>query len=88
MPGVIIVESLAQLGAVILLSHEDYKGKIAYFTGIQKVKFRKSVVPGDKLILECNLTKFRGVFGFGVAKAFVDGELVCEADISFAVGPA
>ncbi len=88
MPGVIIVESLAQLGAVILLSHEDYKGKIAYFTGIQKVKFRKSVVPGDKLVLTCSLTRFRGPFGFGVAKAYVDDELVCEANISFAVGSA
>lgn len=88
MPGVIIIESLAQVGAVILLSHEDYRGKIAYFTGIQNAKFRKSVVPGDKLILECELTKFRSSFGFGTAKAYVDGQLVCEAELSFAVGPA
>lgn len=88
MPGVIIIESLAQVGAVILLSHEDYRGKIAYFTGISNAKFRKSVVPGDKLILECELTKFRASFGFGTAKAYVDGQLVCEAELSFAVGPA
>ena len=88
MPGVIIIESLAQVGAVILLSHEDYRGKIAYFTGIQNAKFRRSVVPGDKLILECELTKFRASFGFGTARAYVDGQLVCEANLSFAVGPA
>jgi len=86
MPGVIIIESLAQVGAVILLSHPDYKGKIAYFTGIQNAKFRRSVVPGDKLMLECKLTKIRSSFGFGQAKAYVDGQLVCEADISFAIG--
>jgi 3-hydroxyacyl-[acyl-carrier-protein] dehydratase len=88
MPGVIIIESLAQVGAVILLSHPDYHGKIAFFTGIQNAKFRKSVLPGDKLILECELTKIRSSFGFGKAKAFVDDQLVCEADISFAIGNA
>jgi 3-hydroxyacyl-[acyl-carrier-protein] dehydratase len=88
MPGVIIIESLAQVGAVILLSHPDYHGKIAFFTGIQNAKFRRSVLPGDKLILECELTKIRSSFGFGKAKAYVDDQLVCEADISFAVGNA
>lgn len=88
MPGVIIIESLAQVGAVILLSHPDYHGKIAFFTGIQNAKFRKSVLPGDKLILECELTKIRSSFGFGKARAYVDDQLVCEADISFAIGNA
>jgi 3-hydroxyacyl-[acyl-carrier-protein] dehydratase len=88
MPGVIIIESLAQVGAVILLSHPDFHGKIAFFTGIQNAKFRKSVLPGDKLILECELTKIRSSFGFGKARAFVEDQLVCEADISFAVGNA
>ncbi len=88
MPGVIILESLAQVGAVILLSHPDYKGRIVYFTGIKNAKFRRSVVPGDKLILECTLSKIRSTFGFGDAKAYVDGNLVCEAEIAFAIGAA
>lgn len=85
-PGVILVESLAQVGAVILLSDEKYKGKIAYFTGIKNAKFRKSVVPGDTLLLNCELTKIKGAFGFGSGKAYVNDELVCEVDISFAIG--
>ncbi len=85
MPGVIIIESLAQVGAVILLSDERYQGKIVLFTGVKNAKFRKKVVPGDKLMLECVLTKFRKPFGFGEAKAYVNGDLVCEAEISFAV---
>ena len=85
MPGVIIIESLAQVGATILLTHPDYHGKLALFTGIKNAKFRKSVVPGDKLFLECELTKIRRNFGYGVAKAYVDNQLVCEAEISFAV---
>ena len=86
MPGVIIIESLAQVGAVDLLSHSDYHGKIAYFTGISQAKFRRSVYPGDTLELHCELHKIRRGFGFGHAKAYVNKELVCEADISFAVG--
>ncbi|MCR3906384.1 MAG: 3-hydroxyacyl-ACP dehydratase FabZ [Tenericutes bacterium] len=86
MPGVLIIESLAQVGAVILLSDPQYKNNIAYFTGIQKAKFRKSVVPGDKLILKCELTKIRKSFGFGLARAYVNDQLVCEAEISFAIG--
>jgi len=86
MPGVLIIESLAQVGAVILLAHPDYQGKIVYFTGIRNAKFRKSVQPGDTLELTCELTKIRGAFGFGKAEAYVDGQLVCEAEISFAVG--
>lgn len=86
MPGVLIIESLAQVGAVILLAHPDYQGKIAYFTGIRNAKFRKSVHPGDTLELACELTRLRGAFGIGKAEAYVDGQLVCEAEISFAVG--
>jgi 3-hydroxyacyl-[acyl-carrier-protein] dehydratase len=84
MPGVLIIEALAQLGAVVLLSHPKYHGKIAYFTGIKNAKFRRSVLPGDTLTLYCELTKIRGNFGFGVAKAYIEEELVCQADISFA----
>ncbi|BCR36297.1 3-hydroxyacyl-ACP dehydratase FabZ [Mariniplasma anaerobium] len=85
-PGVILVESLAQVGAVILLSDEKYKGKIAYFTGIKNAKFRKSVVPGDLLYLHCEVTRIKGAFGFGSGKAYVNNDLVCEVDISFAIG--
>jgi 3-hydroxyacyl-[acyl-carrier-protein] dehydratase len=86
MPGVIIIEALAQVGAVILLSHPDYHGKIAYFTGISNAKFRRSVLPGDTLELKCTVNKIRRGFGYGTAKAYVNQELACEADISFAVG--
>jgi len=86
MPGVLIIEALAQVGAVILLSHPDYMGKIAYFTGISNAKFRRSVFPGDTLELKCTVNKIRRGFGYGTAKAYVNNELACEADISFAVG--
>jgi 3-hydroxyacyl-[acyl-carrier-protein] dehydratase len=85
-PGVIILESIAQVGAVIILSAEKFAGKIAYFTGVKNAKFRKSVVPGDRLELKCTMTKVKGVFGFGRAEAYVGKDLVCEADISFAIG--
>lgn len=85
-PGVIIIESLAQVGAVIILSAKEFAGKIAYFTGIKQAKFRKSVLPGDKLILKCTITKIKGVFGFGSAEAYVDDDLVCQAELSFAIG--
>lgn len=85
MPGVIILEAMAQLGAVILLSHPDHKGKVGYFTGVKKAKFRKQVLPGDTLKLQCELTKIKGPFGYGEAKAYVDDQLVCEAVFSFVV---
>ncbi len=85
-PGVIIIESLAQVGAVVILSSKKFLGKIAYFTGIKQAKFRKSVIPGDQLILKCSITKVKGVFGFGKGMAYVNDQLVCEADISFAIG--
>lgn len=85
-PGVILVETIAQVGAVVLLSGDAYKGKIAYFTGIKNAKFRKSVLPGDTVIFKCELTKIRGAFGFGKGEAFVGDDLVLEVEISFAVG--
>jgi len=85
MPGVLIVESLAQLGAFLLLSDDQYKGKIAYFTGIKNTKIRRQVVPNDTLILKVELTKLRSNFGFGVAFAYVGDELVVESEFSFAV---
>ncbi|HNW15643.1 MAG TPA: 3-hydroxyacyl-ACP dehydratase FabZ [bacterium] len=86
MPGVLIVEAMAQLGAVAVLSMEQFKGKIAYFTGINNAKFRQKVVPGDKLDLEIEIVKMRHSVGIGAGKAFVNGILVCEAEISFAIG--
>jgi 3-hydroxyacyl-[acyl-carrier-protein] dehydratase len=86
MPGVLIVEAMAQLGAVAVLSMEQFKGKIAYFTGINNAKFRQKVVPGDKLDLEVEIVRMRHSVGIGAGKAFVNGTLVCEAEISFAIG--
>lgn len=83
MPGVLIIEALAQVGAVALLAYPEHKGKIAMFAGIKNAKFKAQVVPGDVINLHCELTRIRGAFGNGVAKATVCGNLVCEAEISF-----
>lgn len=85
-PGVLIVEMLAQAGAACVLCLPENKGKIGYFTGIDKARFRRMVFPGDTLTLEVTLTKFRGPVGFGSAVATVDGVKVATAEISFAVG--
>jgi len=86
MPGVMIIEALGQVGAVILLSQEENKGKVAFFTGIKSAKFRKKVVPGDVLRLETTITRRRGPMGIGVAVAIVNGEIVCEAELTFMIG--
>lgn len=86
MPGVLIVEALAQTGAVAILSQEDTKGKTAFFGGFDKVKFRKKVVPGDTLVLSCEIVKQKGPIGVGKAVATVDGEKACEALMTFVVG--
>lgn len=86
MAGVLIVEALAQTGAVGVLSMEEYRGKIAYFTGIEKAKFRGKVVPGDTLRLEITMDKIRRNMGYGEGRAYVDDKLVCECRISFAIG--
>jgi len=85
MPGVLIVEALAQAGAVALLSLSANQGKLAFFAGIDKVRFKRQVVPGDTLRLECAITKTRGPIGFGEAKATVGGELVCDGELMFAI---
>ena len=85
MPGVLIVEALAQVGAVAILSMPEYKGKIAFFGGIKGAKFRRQVVPGDTLKLEVELTRLKGVAGIGIAKATVDGQRVCEAELMFII---
>ena len=86
MPGVLILEALAQLGAVSILSMNVFKGKIPMFAGADKVKWRKPVVPGDRLDLSCEIIKLRGPIGIGKAVATVEGKKVCEAEIMFAIG--
>ena len=86
MPGVLIMEALAQVGAVAILSRPEWKGHTAYFAGIDKAKFRKKVVPGDVLLLETVIVKAKGPMGAGRARAFVEGRLVAEAELTFAIG--
>lgn len=85
MPGVLIIEALAQTGAVALLCTADSLGKIAYFAGIDKCRFRRPVVPGDQLRLEATLHKRRGHIGKGRGQAFVGSELVAEGEFTFAL---
>ena len=86
MPGVLILEALAQMGAICILSMEDFKGKIGFLVGADKVRWKKQVMPGDKLSLEIEIVKLRGSIGVGKGKATVDGSLVCEGEIMFAIG--
>ena len=86
MPGVLIIEAMAQAGAVALLSLEQFKGKIAYFGGIDKAKFRGKVVPGDTLRLELEIVKLKKVAGIGKGVAYVDGKKVAEAELTFIIG--
>ncbi|WP_315117122.1 3-hydroxyacyl-ACP dehydratase FabZ [uncultured Clostridium sp.] len=86
MPGVLIIEALAQVGAVAVLSLEEFKGKTAYFAGINKARFRRKVVPGDTLKLEVELIKLKGVAGIANAIATVNGEKAAEAEIMFMIG--
>lgn len=85
MPGVLICEALAQVGAVALLSHDDYKGKLAFFGGINRARFRQKVVPGDVLKLETELIKVKGPVGVGKATAYKDGKVCVEAELTFVV---
>ena len=86
MPGVLILEALAQVGAVAILSRPEWKGKTAYFAGIEKAKFRSKVFPGDVLMLETEIIKTKGPIGVGRAKAYVNGKTAAEAELTFAVG--
>ncbi|HJF20117.1 MAG TPA: 3-hydroxyacyl-ACP dehydratase FabZ [Enterococcus columbae] len=86
MPGVLIVEAMAQAGAVALLSLPDFKGKTAYFGGIDKAKFRQKVTPGDTLMLEVEILKVRANAGMGKGIARVDGKKVAEAELTFMIG--
>ena len=85
MPGVLIVEALAQTGAVAVLGEEQNRGKLALFAGIDDCRFKRIVEPGDTLDLTCELERVRGPIGRGRAEARVDGELACRATLTFAV---
>ena len=85
MPGVLICEALAQTGAVALLSSEEYKGKLAFFGGINKARFSKKAVPGDVLRMEVELIKCKGPVGVAKATAYIDGEVCTEAELTFVI---
>ena len=85
MPGVLIIEALAQTGAVALLTKEEYQGKIALFGGIKNARFKRQVIPGDVLELNCELIKVKGPLGVGKAEAYVDGRLAVSAELTFAI---
>ncbi|WP_078665224.1 MULTISPECIES: 3-hydroxyacyl-ACP dehydratase FabZ [Carboxydocella] len=85
MPGVLIVEALAQVGAVAILSQEQFKGRLAFFAGIDGVRFRRQVLPGDQLRLETELLKLKGTVGKARGVATVDGQVVCEGELMFAL---
>jgi 3-hydroxyacyl-[acyl-carrier-protein] dehydratase len=85
MPGVLIIEALAQTGAVAILSQEEYKGKNALFGGVDKLRFKKQVVPGDVLKLEVKIIKRKGPIGVGEAVATVDGKVAVKGELTFAI---
>ncbi len=86
MPGVLIVEALAQVGAVAVLACDDFKGKTAYFGAINSCRFKQKVVPGDVLILETEMIKQKGPVGIAKATATVDGKVAVTAELTFAIG--
>ena len=86
MPGVLIVEALAQVGAVAILKKEENRGRLAFFAGIDNCRFKRQVKPGDQLRLEVEIIRLRGSLGKGKAIATVDGEVACETEIMFALG--
>ena len=85
MPGVLLLEALAQVGAVAILSLPENRGKIALFGGVKNARFKRQVIPGDVLELECTLTKRRGPVGIGACTATVNGETACTAELIFAI---
>jgi 3-hydroxyacyl-[acyl-carrier-protein] dehydratase len=88
MPGVKMIEALAQTGAVAVLSNEENRGRIALFAGIDGVRFKRIVRPGDVLTLECDLEAVRGPVGKGKVRATVDGQLAVRGTLTFAVDPS
>lgn len=86
MPGVLIIEAMAQAGAVAILSEPENKGKTAYFAGISQARFKQKVIPGDVLTLELEIIKQKGPVGVGRGTAKVDGKLAASAELTFAIG--
>ena len=86
MPGVLIIEALAQVGAVAMLSQPEFKGRTAYFAGIDKARFRQKVVPGDVLSLETEIVKVKGPVGVGRAVAKVGDKVAAQAELTFSIG--
>ena len=86
MPGVLIIEALAQVGAVAILSLPENKGKLAFFGGIKNARFKRQVRPGDVLELSCQLTQRRGPVGYGQAVAKVEGKVAAQGELTFAIG--
>ncbi|MCZ8533468.1 3-hydroxyacyl-ACP dehydratase FabZ [Psychrobacillus psychrodurans] len=86
MPGVLIVEALAQVSAVVMLTKEGNQGRLGLLVGIDKCRFKQQVKPGDQLRLEIEITRLKGPIGKGTGIATVDGTLVCETEITFAFG--
>ncbi|MBS4178077.1 3-hydroxyacyl-ACP dehydratase FabZ [Lederbergia citrea] len=85
MPGVLIVEALAQVGAIAMLKKEENRGKIGFLAGIDNCRFKKQVTPGDQLRLEVEIIRIKGPIGKGKGTATINGELACEAEITFAL---
>jgi len=85
MPGVLIIEAMAQVGAIAMLGKEENKGKIGFLAGVDKCRFKRQVKPGDQLKLEVEITRLKGAIGKGKGRATVDGEVACEAEIMFAI---
>ena len=84
MPGVLIVEAMAQVGAVGVMAKEEFRGKLALFAGIDGVRFRRQVIPGDVLRMEVEISRLKGSVGRGKGAATVNGERACEAELMFA----
>ena len=85
-PGVVLVESLAQTGAVCILGMPEFKGKTGYMAGLNNARFKRKVYPGETLTLKCEITKRRGPIGYGHGEAYVGDELACSVDLTFAIG--
>lgn len=85
MPGVLVLEALAQVGACAILCQEEYRGRLAYFAGIDRVRFKRMVVPGDQLVMEVELLKLKGPIGKAQGRATVDGDLVAGGEFMFAL---
>lgn len=85
MPGVLVIEALAQVGAIAILTEEENRGKIAFFGGIKNARFKKQIIPGDVIQMECEITGRKGPVGYGRAVATVDGKIAVTAELMFAV---